>query len=196
MSELLLTDDSKRKIEEHREKIADLKGRLKAAEDELKKLQERRDANPPPEAFDQSWAQSDRMYARACVSKEREASELRMQIVNMEKILEGYLRRLAEEAQQQLKADRTWWEKRKAEWEHQSKASAERKARLATNEILGDLRAYVVDDASYDRVQGALEKLEDPEILEAIGTANPGFGLEFHVRTARQRLAEYELGKA
>ena len=90
MSELSLTDDSKRRIEEHRGKIADLKGRLKAAEDDLKNLEERRAKAPPPEAFSQAWSQSDRMYARACVSKERESSELRMQIANMEKILEAY----------------------------------------------------------------------------------------------------------
>jgi len=114
----------------------------------------------------------------------------------MQTVLENYLKRLAEEARLQLEADKTWWSKRKAEHESQSKAARERKARLLTNPILGDLRQHVTDEESAAKVRKALDDVQRPEILEAIQVANPGFGLDHQAKLARLRLIDFEKTKA
>lgn len=191
-----LLQNVRAKLVEFKAEIDELTKKLGVQDAELQRLREEQAANPPGSTFSQSWAQTDRMLTRRLVGAERERSDLAMTKAQMEKNYELQLRKLEEESALQLRADKSWWEKRLQEHLQRTKTSREREARLQTNQVCDDLRLLITSEDDASRVRKAIEDVQHPEILEALSVANPNFGagVDFYIRTARERLRIWELG--
>jgi len=184
-------EDARAKIAQHKDSIKALEERLKNVDAELEALRNQLVSDPPPEEFSQAWAQHNRALVRLLASKERDRMDLVRAKTAATKQYEIYLQLLEKEAEQQLAADKTWWTKRRQEWEHQTQAARDREDKLKVNSVLTDIRAKVIDEDSYSRVQAALKEVEDPEILEAINRVRPG-EISRWERLARDQLRTWE----